>query len=856
MTCGRVEVPRLESVGRLLCSFGAALGALGLLGWLFDARSLTTVVPGQPPMMPNAGAALLMAGVAGALQKRGGRAPFVRLLASRLAAMVVLAIGAGTLAEYGFGVDLHIDQLLFRADGAPHPGRPSPWTALALVCLGAAIPTLDVRAGARARPSEALIFGAALIALTALVGQSYGAGALYRLGRSSVIGVALPTAVSLMSTAMGLLLQRPTMGVMGVATSRGPGGVLVRRLVPATLAGPAVIVRLLVWFFGPTGGTDLPLMAATFAVAMSFSGVFLIFLTAGPLERSHEALASSQERFELALRGADLGTWDWNIRTGEVIFNARWAEIRGLDPERVKPHVETWISGVHPDDRASVEQTLADYLEGRTVEYETEHRVLTSTGEWRWILDRGKVFERDERGRPLRMVGTELDIADRKRFEAEQRFLAELGAVLASTLEYEDTLEHVARLAVHELADLCIVGIVADGGEIRRLKVVSRDPSKAWISELIAATTPLDRARPHLVRSVLETKGSVLMARLSTDAVASLAHGEEHLRALRALDPRSFIGVPLLIHDKLVGAIALVSSTPSRVYGPRDVRFAEEIARRAALAIENARLYRAAQRAIAARDDVLGVVAHDLRNPLGTILMQASLLRIREVAPERLRRAADVVERAATRMNRLIEDLLDVTRMEAGRLGVERTPVTPARIVHDSVDSQAPLAAASDIALSAEVPEELPEISADRDRLLQVFENLIGNALKFTKPAGRITIGAAARRGEVLFWVADTGAGVSAEHLPHLFDRFWQARSGDRLGAGLGLPIVKGIVEAHGGRIWVESTPGRGSTFFFTIPTEAPALVSESEPARPHEGAERCVGPSGADVSSTSRGAA
>jgi len=144
--------------------------------------------------------------------------------------------------------------------------------------------------------------------------------------------------------------------------------------------------------------------------------------------------------------------------------------------------------------------------------------------------------------------------------------------------------------------------------------------------------------------------------------------------------------------------------------------------------------------------------------------------------------------------------------------------VPAAQVVDESLEMERPLAAGASLELQTELSPDLPDVSADHDRLLQVFENLIGNAIKFSAPGGRITVGAARRDGEVLFRVADTGGGIGAEQLPHVFDRFWQAQPSGRRGAGLGLPIVKGIIEAHGGRVWVESAPGRGSTFWFTIP--------------------------------------
>lgn len=181
-------------------------------------------------------------------------------------------------------------------------------------------------------------------------------------------------------------------------------------------------------------------------------------------------------------------------------------------------------------------------------------------------------------------------------------------------------------------------------------------------------------------------------------------------------------------------------------------------------------------------------------------------------------------------MHSLIEDLLEVTRAEAGQLSSQPGPLPAAQVLTDAVEAQAALAAAASIELRLDLPSEVPAVWADRHRVLQIFENLLGNAIKFTKPEGVITVGAKPDKHEVLFWVRDTGSGIAADELPHLFDRFWQGRTA-RGGAGLGLPIVKGIVEGHGGRIWVESTPGQGSTFSFTLPRAQAELGAPSEPA-------------------------
>jgi len=437
----------------------------------------------------------------------------------------------------------------------------------------------------------------------------------------------------------------------------------------------------------------------------------------------------------------------------------------------------------------------------------------------------------DAAGRPTYLLGISEDITERRRIEHERQLLAEANFALFASLDYEETLANVAQFVVRELADWCIVEIMEEHEHLRRLEVASANPANAALCADLEQW-PVERNRPFIVQAVVEKRQSLLIEHVSSEHLESVAQGPEHLQALRSLDPRSLMAVPLLMRGQFLGTIVFVSSTPSRVYGPDDLRLALALADRAVVAIENARLYRASVHATELRDQVLGIVAHDLRNPLSTILLNAAALtRHGPEAERRSQKRREAIHNAATRMNRLIQDLLDVSVMESGQLTIQPARLSAQEVIVRAVETQKPLASSHSLDLRVDVDRDLPDIWGDRDRLLQVFENLIGNAIKFTKAGGCITVGAASRDHQVIFRVADTGSGIAPENLPRVFDRFWQATTAHRQGAGLGLPITKGIVEAHGGRIWVESTPSRGTTFSFTVPQATPDQGRPSGPS-------------------------
>jgi len=393
--------------------------------------------------------------------------------------------------------------------------------------------------------------------------------------------------------------------------------------------------------------------------------------------------------------------------------------------------------------------------------------------------------------------------------EDDQRFLSNLAEILASALDEHAMLSAVARLLVPRLGDICVADIVDDDGSVQRVD----NTLDGWR----LAPTP-----------ALRSGETMVLTDLTQSALTAIAPDPDGHDAIRAAGIRSLVLLPLIGRGRLLGVLTLGLTRPDRHFSKSDLPFLEDVAQRTALGTDNARLYQQARQASRARDDTLAAISHDLRNGLNTVLTAVGLL-LRSLPPDddtrRDRRHVEAIKRSAERMNRLIADLLDVASIESGRLFVEprREPVQS--MVAEAVAVCRDPARERTLRIEQHVAEEYLEAVCDRDRVLQVLGALMSNAIKFTPDGGLVQVTAERFDDEVLFTVRDTGIGVSSRQLPHVFDRFWQATPKARLGSGLGLTIAKGIVEAMGGRIWVESRPNEtgngGTTFFFTLPLAA-----------------------------------
>ena len=404
--------------------------------------------------------------------------------------------------------------------------------------------------------------------------------------------------------------------------------------------------------------------------------------------------------------------------------------------------------------------------------------------------------------------------------EREQRMLAAVGAALSGSLDQAEMLDAACTSLVPRFADIAFADVVLEGEQAVRSSVILGDGVETPLGRRIRAEAPSRGGATPQAR-VLDTGKAMLVA----DPEALLAGARSEERALwREVGVTSMLVLPFVVrHHGIVGALTCGMTGSGRRYQLADLAFAQEIADRAALALENAHLYETARQAVRAREEVLAIVSHDLRNPLSAIAMAAKLLlkQVDDGDREARRKMTAMIVRAAERMAAQVERLLDFSRLESGRLPLELHDCDLAAMLTEAVATIEPLAHDKGISVRVEVDPSAPHVVCDADRIQQVIGNLLGNALKFTPRGGTIVLRAERVGRDTRLSVADSGPGIPVSDRTRIFDAFWQAKPGGRSGAGLGLSIARGIVDAHGGKIWVEGEPGEGSTFVVLLPGDA-----------------------------------
>ncbi|MGE5656115.1 MAG: PAS domain S-box protein [Actinomycetota bacterium] len=522
-------------------------------------------------------------------------------------------------------------------------------------------------------------------------------------------------------------------------------------------------------------------------------------------------------------------------------FNQRWFDYTGMQPQQSLGW--QWQAAIHPDD---LQKTLDRWSQAVQTggSYEVAYRLKRAAdGQYRWHLGRGLPV-RDTTGQIVKWFGTCTDINDQKRAEEGAHFLAEASTVLASSLDYESTLQRLTNLAVPTLADWCCVHLAEADGSIRLVAVAHPDPGKLELIWAIEQCQPLDPQGRHGVARVLRTGEAKVYAEIPDSVLEATAPDVASLMALREWGMVSAMCVPLKARDRILGVLSMLSAESGRRYGREDLELAEQLAYRAAIAIDNAWLYWEAQEANRLKDEFLATLSHELRTPINAILGWSQILQQRKLTPEKTALALETIERNARAQTQMIEDLLDVSRVIGGKFRLNFRAVEIVSVVEAALDTVRPAAEVKGIELVTVLDQLVGSVLGDMNRLQQVVWNLLSNAVKFTPTGGRVEVRVQTRRGElpgkghpetasasdrliptgeaVEIQVSDTGIGISPKFLPHVFERFRQADSTSTRfygGLGLGLAIVRHLVELHGGSVRAESLgEGKGATFTVRLP--------------------------------------
>jgi PAS domain S-box-containing protein len=491
-------------------------------------------------------------------------------------------------------------------------------------------------------------------------------------------------------------------------------------------------------------------------------------------ERTQKLLSDSRQRLELALKGADLGLWDYDIAKNEAYVDQTWADIFGYSLDEIPSSINWWRSVLHPKDRSTVVEAWNAHLEGRTPFFEAEHRVKAKSGEWNWVMTRGKVVDRDRDGKPLRASGTVFDISDRKRAEDQ---LLQMSKVF---------MESIDPIFIRDLE-----------GRIVDLNKAAEE-TYGW-------------SREELIGKSVKTIVSPVRHETVDKLHERCKRGEkiENVEALHQAKSGDVIPVLVslsLLTDNKGKPVGIASITKDM----SDLKQTEDVLRAKTAALE---------RSNRDLEEFASVAAHDLREPLVGI---ASYMKVLErhckdkLDPEAHRlvsRALDIT----LRMDSLVQSLLAYSRLGAGPKSFQ--PVDCNVALHSALSN---MRSAIEENGAKVTRDPLPTVMGDPALMVQLFQNLVSNAIKFaSERALEMHIGATREESNWKFYVKDNGIGIEPPHFDRIFRIFQRLESvGDRPGTGIGLANCKKIVEHHDGRIWVDSEPGKGSTFFFTIPQE------------------------------------
>ncbi len=503
---------------------------------------------------------------------------------------------------------------------------------------------------------------------------------------------------------------------------------------------------------------------------------------------------------------------------GVILYSSDSVErVLGYKPEEIQG--TSAAPYLHPDDFPRFMEKFGALLMTPGGQVTLEYRVKHKNGSWVWVEATGSNYLHDARISAI--VGNFRNITERKQVEERQRILNEASEKLVSSLNQQVTLQEIAQLIVPAVADYCRIAVLDEQQQIKEIAVNHFDPEQvALVRELYEQYKDRTNSTSGLQR-LLETGQSELMSHVSEGVIQQAGQDNpEIVTVVHALGLKSYMGTPLIARDRVIGAITFSSVQPERHYTSDDLAFAQELARRIALTLDNARLYQEAQKAITLRDDFISIASHELRTPVTSLKLYVQVLQ-RQLARRGDDSLAHHFKKMDTQLDKLtllIKDLLNVTRIELGKLDFQEDFFDVNEVVKEVVEQIQLTTRTHRIEVEGRIARP---VRGDKDRIGQVLTNLLTNAIKYSPAANSIVVRLIAEEDVAVVEVQDFGIGIEKEHQGHIFDRFYRVSDPEERtypGLGIGLYIAHEIIKRHKGELWVVSEKGKGSLFRFRLP--------------------------------------